>query len=581
MMDYGINFLHTPLFCDNEAAVGIAKNPAQPENKVNNDCVAKHKVQELGNEDYLLDMFGQVLLPRYLWGPSCLSFFKSNQNIINEATDRLLKGIRHGFKWINISAIPPIYDSPDSARKTSRKIYILLCIMSTLFFEKKHNMCALLHETHEKATGYKDCIRWLKSSQIHYAISHSPTIYELHVRDFWRTAVLKVGEKPSRICSKVDGHDITFTKADLARILRLEGDVGDEVKRSAEEVYGALRTAGYEGPMPGEKKMEFVKSYLIKEWRYIAHMFIMCLDHRKGGTDGLNLDWARAMMILNDKKPDLPVVGETLKIWSMHSRIFGDCKSVRSDFVGRTSYLWENMYPADRWVHIQRLIEIERKRVRENVEVVEKKLRKRKQYAKEKDYSLDKEIDEVQAELDAERNRKTVRKSDASGESERITKQKHEVPLATAETITGLKAELESLKVKYSDLEKRDKEKEDVIKGMVRMVKDQQCLLVRVFKELNSLKEKDGSYPAMSEQELTGLTNAAKYPLMHYGVEAETQMKDAEDVFDEDMGIDLNAFSGPEVVVDTKVNVEEDVEDDPEDEPEMYNVEDRVVTYLF
>ncbi|KAK1431823.1 hypothetical protein QVD17_08521 [Tagetes erecta] len=27
MMDYGINFLHTPLFWDNEAAVGIAKNP--------------------------------------------------------------------------------------------------------------------------------------------------------------------------------------------------------------------------------------------------------------------------------------------------------------------------------------------------------------------------------------------------------------------------------------------------------------------------------------------------------------------------------------------------------------------------
>ncbi|KAK1407959.1 hypothetical protein QVD17_39587 [Tagetes erecta] len=105
MMDYGINFLHTPLFCDNEAAVGIAKNPihhkrtkhtetrihairdaqergslisfllkpeskkqifsqkhltnhAQPENKVNSDCVAKHKVQELGNEDHLLDMIG-------------------------------------------------------------------------------------------------------------------------------------------------------------------------------------------------------------------------------------------------------------------------------------------------------------------------------------------------------------------------------------------------------------------------------------------------------------------------------------------------------------------------------------------
>ncbi|KAK1414992.1 hypothetical protein QVD17_30761 [Tagetes erecta] len=137
--------------------------------------------------------------------------------------------------------------------------------MSTLFFEKKHNMCALLDENHEKATGYKDCIRWLKSSQIHYAISHSPTIYELHIRDFSRTAVLNVARQPSRICSKVNGHDIEFIEADLARILRLEGDVGDEVRMSAEEVYGALRTTGYEGTMLGERKMEFVKSYLINE----------------------------------------------------------------------------------------------------------------------------------------------------------------------------------------------------------------------------------------------------------------------------------------------------------------------------
>ncbi|KAK1421705.1 hypothetical protein QVD17_24254 [Tagetes erecta] len=158
-------------------------------------------------------------------------------------------------------------------------------------------MCALLDENHEKASGYKDCIRWLKSSHIYYAISRSPTIYELHIRDFWRTTVMNVSAQPSKICAKVNGHDIAFTEADLARILRLEDDVGDEVKMTAEEVYGALRTAGYEGPMPGEKKMEFVKSYLIKEWRYIAHVFIMCLDHRKGGTDGLNLDWARAMVL--------------------------------------------------------------------------------------------------------------------------------------------------------------------------------------------------------------------------------------------------------------------------------------------
>ncbi|KAK1407651.1 hypothetical protein QVD17_39272 [Tagetes erecta] len=228
---------------------------------------------------------------------------------------------------------------------------------------------------------------------------------------------MNVSTQPSRICAKVSGFDLEFTEADLARILRLEDDVGDEVMMSAEEVYGAFRTAGYEGPMPGEKKMEFVKSYLIQEWRYIAHVFIMCLDHRKGGTDGLNLDWARAMMlfcqgqkanlskliynylfenihatkaakwlmyprfiqmVLNDKLPNLPVVGDVLKIWEMHPRIFRDCKSVKADCVGRPSFLWENMYPADRWVQIQRLKESERKRGSENIEEVEKKIKKRK-----------------------------------------------------------------------------------------------------------------------------------------------------------------------------------------------------------
>ncbi|KAK1421706.1 hypothetical protein QVD17_24255 [Tagetes erecta] len=277
-------------------------------------------------------------------------------------------------------------------------------------------------------------------------------------------------------------------------------------------------------------------------------------------------------MILNDKKPDLPVIGDVLTIWSMHSRIFGDCKSVRSDCVGRMSYLWENMYPADRWV-------------------VEKKLRKRKQYAKDKDYTLDREIDEVQAELDAGKKKGSKRKGVTSVESERRTKHKHEIPVTFAESVTELRSELDELKGKYDDLEKRDKEKGDVIKGMARMIKDQQCLLVRVFKELNSLKEKDGSFPAMSEQELINLTNAATHPLKDYGMRTETEKKVAEEVFDEDMGIDLDIFEGAEVAGGTNVNFslidEPDVvvdiksEEDLEDEPEKYNVEEKDVTYQF
>ncbi|KAK1415047.1 hypothetical protein QVD17_30817 [Tagetes erecta] len=402
---------------------------------------------------------------------------------------------------------------------------------------------------------------------------------------------MNVSVQPSKICAKVSGFDLEFTEADVARILRLEDDVGEEVSMKAEEVYGAFRTAGYEGPMPGEKKMEFVNSYLIQEWRYIAHVFIMCLDHRKGGTDGLNLDWARAMMlfcrgqkanlpkviynymlenihatkgskwlmyprfiqmILNDKLPNLPVVGEVLNIWSMHSRIFGDCKSVRSDCVGRIAYLWENMYPADRWVHIQRLMEIDRKRGGENIEVVEKK-----------------------AEIDAGRENRTKRKSDAPTKAAK--KAKHDDSGKSTETVSELKGEIESLKSeivdlksRYADLETKDAEKLTVITEMGRMIRDQQCLIVRIFKELNSLKEKDGSDPAMSELELKSLTDAAKYPLMQSEFGDKDRGKTAEELFDEDMGIDLDEFTGPEVVVRTEpeVDVNADSEEDLENEPE-------------
>ncbi|KAK1415108.1 hypothetical protein QVD17_30879 [Tagetes erecta] len=64
-----------------------------------------------------------VNIQKCLWGPSCLSFFNQTINMIKEAADLLLKGLRHGFKWTNISAIPPIDDSPDSTQNIMKNIY--------------------------------------------------------------------------------------------------------------------------------------------------------------------------------------------------------------------------------------------------------------------------------------------------------------------------------------------------------------------------------------------------------------------------------------------------------------------------
>ncbi|KAK1432135.1 hypothetical protein QVD17_09027 [Tagetes erecta] len=156
--------------------------------------------------------------------------------------------------------------------------------------------------------------------------------------------------------------------------------------------------------------------------------------------------------------------------------------------------------------------------------------------------------------------------------------------------------DLKTLQIQWpelKELETQDAEKSTVIYEMGRMMKDQQCLMVRIFKELNSLKEKDGTEPAMSEAELKSLTDAARYPLMDvvFGDQDKGKGKAAEEPFDEEMGIDLDVFEGAEVVGGSSVNfslidepevdINADSEDDLEDEPEKYKVEEKGVCYQF
>ncbi|KAK1429967.1 hypothetical protein QVD17_12353 [Tagetes erecta] len=639
MMDYGIYFLHTPLFCDNEAAVGIAKNPIHHtrtkhiETRIHairdaqekgisvlidveetlKEVRTKHNVQDLGNKDYPLDMIGLhkdkgsvknglrasnlcLDFPKHPKSPSPYPRIEFLVESTSEPTGSpepqvrpeplyiaavvyLTFGLRANLKFASVSASEPV------------SVYICSGAKSQVRSFSEPNYPANL-STVSKIFVSDQSPFIFQARCLHYSSKENTICVLCLTRITKKPVVMNVSIQPSRICAKVSGFDLEFTEADLARILRLEDDVGDEVNMTAEEERGQRWVefglgSGHDAVLSGAKgeSSKLIYNYM--------------LENIHATKAGKWLMYPRfVQMVLNDKLPNLPVVGEVLKIWEMHSRIFGDCKSVRADCVGRTSFLWENMYPADRWVQIQRLMETERKRGGENIEVVEKRIRKRKPYAKEKDYSFDREVDEIQAEIDQGREKRTKRKSDSQTEAEK--KAKHDIPGTSAETVSGLKGEIDSLKAelgelktKYEKLETQDAEKSTVIYEMGRMMKDQQCLMVRIFKELNSLKEKDGSEPAMTEAELKSLTDAAKYPLMDvvFGDQDKGKGKAAEEPFDEEMGIDMDVFEGAEVVGGSNVNfslidepevdINADSEDDLEDEPEMYKVEEKGVSYQF
>ncbi|MFS7929132.1 hypothetical protein Hanom_Chr04g00328911 [Helianthus anomalus] len=53
---------------------------------------------------------------------------------------------------------------------------------------------------------------------------------------------------------------------------------------------------GYAGDF--SQKKEIKKNGLTRDWRFIVHVIAMSMAHRKGGYDGLNLEWSAVMLNL-------------------------------------------------------------------------------------------------------------------------------------------------------------------------------------------------------------------------------------------------------------------------------------------
>ncbi|KAK1419288.1 hypothetical protein QVD17_28453 [Tagetes erecta] len=164
-------------------------------------------------------------------------------------------------------------------------------------FDKRSNVVAYLNDKDPKSVGFRDAISWLKASPIFYAVTKDLVIDQQHVRDFWESATYNLNAKLAEIRARVMGEDIILTVRSIAQMLRMERDVGSPMLLSLEDVHEGFLEMGYEGKELLERR-EIKKSYLSREWRFIAHVIIVCLDHRKGGTDGLNFEWARAVLNL-------------------------------------------------------------------------------------------------------------------------------------------------------------------------------------------------------------------------------------------------------------------------------------------
>ncbi|MFS7905626.1 hypothetical protein Hanom_Chr01g00049901 [Helianthus anomalus] len=162
----------------------------------------------------------------------------------------------------------------------------------------KHNQNINLEQVPQ---DFQDVARWIKSSRIGYAVETEVPIIRIHIQEFCQTAKPETINKARGIYATVRNKRVVVTEERIRRVVKLGDNAQDPIILSKDDVLDGFHGMGYVGDF--RQKKEIKRNGLTRDWRFIVHAISMSIAHRKGGYDGLNLEWSRAMLnsCLNQK----------------------------------------------------------------------------------------------------------------------------------------------------------------------------------------------------------------------------------------------------------------------------------------
>nr|GEX22512.1 hypothetical protein [Tanacetum cinerariifolium] len=97
--------------------------------------------------------------------------------------------------------------------------------MSTSTFAKIYNLIAFL-EKPSKSNGFEQIVDFLNANQIKYALTVSPTIYTLCIKQFWTTLNIKTVNDDVRLQALIDGKKVGIIEASIRHDLKLNNAEG-------------------------------------------------------------------------------------------------------------------------------------------------------------------------------------------------------------------------------------------------------------------------------------------------------------------------------------------------------------------
>nr|GEY55865.1 hypothetical protein [Tanacetum cinerariifolium] len=170
--------------------------------------------------------------------------------------------------------------------------------MSTPTFVKTHNLIVFLEKPSD-GDGFEQIVDFLNANQIKYALTVSPVIYTLCIKQFWTTVKIKTLNDDIRLQALIDGKKVVITKASIRHDLKLNDAEGTSCLTNA-VIFKELARMGSEKPY---EKLTFYKAFFSPQWKFFIHTILQGLSAKTTLWNEFSITVASAIICLaNNQK---------------------------------------------------------------------------------------------------------------------------------------------------------------------------------------------------------------------------------------------------------------------------------------
>ncbi|GJV40663.1 putative ribonuclease H-like domain-containing protein, partial [Tanacetum coccineum] len=278
LLDYGFNFMNTKIHIDNENTIYIVKNPMYH---------SKTKHIEI-RHNFIKDCYEKKLIS-----------VEKIHTYLNVA-DLLTKPF--DGPWFNylvsIVLLPAsttsLVPKPSNFSVQVTTFYYYFRFMAQLKYCDKHNQVGFLRKPDESA-GFAEIVDFLRGSNLRYALTTNPTIYDSLVKQFWQTATANtLADGTLELQATIDTIVYTITEASIRNKLQL-ADASGITMLPNNEIFEGMGHMGY----PTDGSFTFWKSFFTPQWRFLVHHLLHCISSKSGGWDQFGSNIATALICLS------------------------------------------------------------------------------------------------------------------------------------------------------------------------------------------------------------------------------------------------------------------------------------------